>query len=148
MEELGKIEITLSDEKVNDELEKNKYSLHFLLQEQQRKVKKVKGMVETDIEIEKRREFEDEKQSGSDVETSKQTFHVKSLNVEWEGSSSFMHVFIETTNIVKLEKAKNNIKCQKIMFASASHEFRTPLNAIMNSYQFINDSFNIALQTF
>ena len=148
LEELGKIEITLSDEKVNDELEKNKYSLHFLLQEHELKVKKTKGMIETDIEIEKRREFEDEKQSGSDVETSKQTFHVKSLNVEWEGSSSFMHVFIETTNIVKLEKAKNNIKCQKIMFASASHEFRTPLNAIMNSYQFIDNSFNIAIQTF
>jgi len=119
-----------------------------LLQEQQRKVKKMRGMIETDIEIEKKKEFEDEKLSESDAETSKKTFHVKSLNVEWEGSSSFMHVFIETTNIVKLEKAKNNIKCQKIMFASASHEFRTPLNAIMNSYHFINDSFNIALQTF
>ena len=152
MEKLGKVEITLSDEKANNELEKNKYSLHFLLQEQQRKVKKMKGMIETDIEIEKKREFEDEKLSESDAETSKKNFeknfHVKSLNVEWEGSSSFMHVFIETTNIVKLEKAKNNIKCQKIMFASASHEFRTPLNAIMNSYQFIDNSFNTTIQTF
>jgi len=138
----------LSGEKANNELEKNKYSLHFLLQEQQRKVKKMKGMIETDIEIEKKREFEDDKVSGSDTDTTKQTFHVKSLNVEWEGSSSFMHVFIETTNIVKLEKAKNNIKCQKIMFASASHEFRTPLNAIMNSYQFIDNSFSIAIETF
>ena len=148
LEELGKVEITLSGEKANNELEKNKYSLHFLLQEQQRKVNKMKGMIETDIEIEKKREIEDEKLSGSDTDTTIQTFHVKSLNVEWEGSSSFMHVFIETTNIVNLEKAKNNIKCQKIMFASASHEFRTPLNAIMNSYQFIDNSFNIALETF
>jgi len=108
----------------------------------------MKGMIETDIEIEKKREIEDEKLSGSDTDTTIQTFHVESLNVEWEGSSSFMHVFIETTNIVNLEKAKNNIKCQKIMFASASHEFRTPLNAIMNSYQFIDNSFNIALETF
>ena len=27
------------------------------------------------------------------------------------------------------------------MFASASHEFRTPLNAIMNAYRFIGDTF-------
>lgn len=28
------------------------------------------------------------------------------------------------------------------MFASASHEFRTPLNAIINSFKFIHASFN------
>jgi len=50
-----------------------------------------------------------------------------------------MHVFIDTTDILKLEEAKNNIRCQKIMFASASHEFRTPLNAIVNSLSFIGD---------
>ena len=74
-------------------------------------------------------------------------FHVKSLQVDWEGFSSFLHVFIDTTNILKLEEAKNNIKYQKIMFASASHEFRTPLNAIMNSYTFIDGIFDKILQT-
>ena len=44
-----------------------------------------------------------------------------------------MHVLIDTTNIIKLEEANNSIKCQKIMFTSTSHEFRTPLNAIVNS---------------
>jgi signal transduction histidine kinase len=53
-----------------------------------------------------------------------------------------MHVFIDNTDIVKLEEANNNIRCQKIMFASVSHEFRTPLNAIMNSYKFIDQTFD------
>ena len=56
-----------------------------------------------------------------------------------------MHVFIDNTDIGKLIEAKNNIKCQKIMFASASHEFRTPLNAILNSYSFISDAFDTIL---
>ena len=68
------------------------------------------------------------------------------MRVNWEGKPSFMHVFIDTTDIVKLEEANNNIRCQKIMFASASHEFRTPLNAIMNSYRFIEDTFNTIVQ--
>jgi signal transduction histidine kinase len=66
-------------------------------------------------------------------------FNIKSIHVLWEGQPSFMHVFIDTTDILKLEEATNNIKCQKIMFASVSHEFRTPLNAISNSYSFIQD---------
>ena len=152
LEELQNVEITLSEKKVSEELKKNKSTLHSLLQEQQRKIRQSEGMVETDIEIETNKmedsKSEEDKDDTSDAEIPKQTFHVKSLKVEWEGSSSFMHVFIETTNIVNLERAKNNIKCQKIMFASASHEFRTPLNAIMNSYQFIDNSFSIAIETF
>ena len=69
-----------------------------------------------------------------------QSFNIKTLKVNWEGNkNSFMHVFIDTTDIMKLEEANNNIRCQKIMFASASHEFRTPLNAILNSFKFIED---------
>jgi signal transduction histidine kinase len=41
-----------------------------------------------------------------------------------------LHLFIDTTAISKLEKANATNKCQKIMFASMSHEFRTPLNSI------------------
>jgi signal transduction histidine kinase len=63
---------------------------------------------------------------------------VKTLKVNWEGNpDSYLHVFIDTTDIYKLEKANNNIRCQKIMFASSSHEFRTPLNAILNSFSLI-----------
>ena len=67
-------------------------------------------------------------------------FMLKSLKINWEGNNnSFMHVLIDTTNVIELEKAKSNIKWQKIMFASSSHEFRTPLNAILNSLKFIRD---------
>ena len=34
---------------------------------------------------------------------------LRSLEVSWEGQHSFMHVFIDTTDIVRLEEAKNNI---------------------------------------
>ena len=39
------------------------------------------------------------------------TFCVKTLKINWEGNSNaYMHVFIDQTSIVKLEKAKNNIR--------------------------------------
>ena len=68
-------------------------------------------------------------------------FNIKTLKISWEGTNNaFMHVFTDTTNISKLEEAKNNMRCQKIMFSSVSHEFRTPLNSISNSYYFIKSS--------
>jgi signal transduction histidine kinase len=79
---------------------------------------------------------------GSDDQSKDKFFTIKTMKVEWEGQKSYMDVFIDNTDIVRLEEANNSIKCQKIMFASASHEFRTPLNAIMNSYRFIEDHFN------
>ena len=51
-------------------------------------------------------------------------FHVKTLKVSWEGNvNAYLHVFVDTTDIRKLEEATNSIRCQKIMFASVSHEF-------------------------
>ena len=64
-------------------------------------------------------------------------YNIKTMAVEWEGKSWWMHVFIDTSAFIKLEEANNNIKCQKIMFASVSHEFRTPLNSIINSNEWI-----------
>ena len=38
-------------------------------------------------------------------------FDVKTLKINWEGEKeSYMHVFIDTTNVSKLEEAKNNIR--------------------------------------
>lgn len=48
-----------------------------------------------------------------------------------------MHIFVDTTNIKNLEEEKAKLKCQNIMLASVSHEFRTPLNAFDNSLQLI-----------
>jgi hypothetical protein len=61
-------------------------------------------------------------------------FSVKSMKVCWNGKPCFMHVFFTNEDILMLEEANNNIKLQKIMFASVSHEFRTPLNAIIHSF--------------
>ncbi|CAI2381894.1 unnamed protein product [Moneuplotes crassus] len=76
----------------------------------------------------------------------KRNFYIKSLNIEWKEVPSVMHVFIDTTDIIKLEQAKSKIRMQKIMFASTSHEFRTPLNAIIHSYKFIETGFKDMLQ--
>ena len=68
-------------------------------------------------------------------------FMIKTVKINWEDNpNSFMHVFVNITSVVQLEEAKNDIKCQKIMFTSASHEFRTPLNAILNSLDFVRDT--------
>ena len=66
---------------------------------------------------------------------------MKTLKIDWESNpNSFMHVLIDTTKIAQLEEAKNNMKCKQIMFASTSHEFRTPLNSILNTFDLIKDT--------
>jgi hypothetical protein len=67
--------------------------------------------------------------------------NIKSMKVLWNWQPSVMHVFIDTTSILKLEEANNNIKCQKIMFSSASHEFRTPLNSILNAWDIVKECY-------
>lgn len=80
----------------------------------------------------------------SDSAMKQKRFFLKTLRINWEGNDdAYMHVFIDTTQTVKLEEAHNNMKCQRIMFANASHEFRTPLNSIINSYEFIESSFKL-----
>ncbi|CAI2385084.1 unnamed protein product [Moneuplotes crassus] len=83
---------------------------------------------------------------GPDEDEDYNAYTVKCIKVEWGGRPCFMNVFINNTDIIKLEQATNSIKCQKIMFASASHEFRTPLNAIMNSYGFLKEKNNQVLE--
>jgi len=67
-----------------------------------------------------------------------QCFKVKSIKVNWEmNKDSYLHVFVNTTEVRRLEKARAVNKCQQLMFASISHEFRTPLNAFMNSLNIV-----------
>jgi two-component system, sensor histidine kinase len=60
------------------------------------------------------------------------------MKVTWEKNPvSFMHLLVDTTDVRVLEEEKAKVKCQNIMLASVSHEFRTPLNAFDNSLQLI-----------
>jgi K+-sensing histidine kinase KdpD len=77
-----------------------------------------------------------------------QVFTVRSIKVDWNGKTSYMHVFFVNNDILRLEEANNNIKLQKIMFASVSHEFRTPLNAIIHSYHLSSISFDNLMHIF
>lgn len=52
----------------------------------------------------------------------------------------FMHMFIDTTQISQLEEAKAQNKYQRQMLANVSHEFRTPLNAMVMSLALLKDS--------
>ena len=71
-----------------------------------------------------------------------QTFKVKTTKVIWNNNKeSFMHVFIDTTGIRKLEEVKIKSNLQQRLFASASHEFRTPLNAFSNALNLLCISF-------
>ena len=61
-------------------------------------------------------------------------FNIKSIRVSWDqNNDSFMHSFIDTSQVRKLEEVRATNKCQQTMFASVSHEFRTPINAFSNS---------------
>ena len=61
-------------------------------------------------------------------------------------NNSFLHVFVNVSSIKRLEKERATNKCLHIMFASISHEFRTPLNAFMNAVDLIQLNHNSALE--
>ena len=149
LDELNQVEVSFKASKPGRQSVSVTSGLRNFLINQENKVKFEKKMIEIDATV-----TQEIDSSGSSLNMSvsdkpfKRSYHVKSLKVDWEGFNSFLHVFIDTTNIIKLEEAKNNIKCQQIMFTSASHEFRTPLNAIVNSYQFIGDMFEDVVGVF
>jgi signal transduction histidine kinase len=51
-------------------------------------------------------------------------------------------MFVDTTLVKKLAQFKATSKCQRIMFASMSHEFRTPLNSINTALIFLDNWIN------
>lgn len=121
-----------------DTTQEVKTSLLQLLKENQNRLKGDNGVIEHNIKM---RCQPNCFSSLDEPKVDERIYKVKTMNVDWEGESSCMHVFIDNSDIVKLEEAKNNMKCQRIMFSTASHEFRTPLNAIINSFTFIDDTF-------
>ena len=69
-------------------------------------------------------------------------YNIKTLKVKWKNNQdSFIHVFINTTAVKKFEKEKARNECLQLMFSSVSHEFRTPINAFMNSIQFLESNY-------
>ena len=69
-------------------------------------------------------------------------YSIKTIKVAWmDNNNSFMHVFIDNTNVKRLSKEKAMNKCLHIMFSSISHEFRTPLNALMNATSILKSQF-------
>jgi signal transduction histidine kinase len=76
--------------------------------------------------------------SQESVELEPKFYTLTTVKVNWVASmNSYMHVFIDTTDIHKLEKAKVTNKCMHIMFSSISHELRTPINAFVNANEMI-----------
>ena len=79
-----------------------------------------------------------ERSQALEQNSSSRIYLVKTSKVSWDDNpNSFMHVFVEITDMLNLKQANKNIDDQKVMFASTSHEFRTPLNAILNSFDLI-----------
>ena len=92
------------------------------------------------IEIRKKLKYKEDVWEIDEIreESQKLYYSVKTIKVNWEDNQhSYLHVFIDTTQIKKLEEERAKGKVQQLMFASVSHELRTPLNAFVNSQQFI-----------
>ena len=97
----------------------------------------IKAMIEINRSSHNREEI-----FGKDDETFEESsnyFNVKSIKVMWENNKeSFMHAFINTTQIRKLEEERAKSKWHHLILASVSHEFRTPINAFVNALNLID----------
>ncbi|CAI2365961.1 unnamed protein product [Moneuplotes crassus] len=136
LEELNSIDVSFVEEDKQNHQDGPR-ELSAFLKAQQQQLDSKDSMTDNDVKIECNPHSLIEQADDTDS----RTCNVKTLMVEWEGAEAYMHVFVDITDVIKLEEAKNNIKCQKIMFTSASHEFRTPLNSITNSFDIVFGSF-------
>jgi hypothetical protein len=142
--ELDNIDVSFEQTISSGNIQSVTCDLNTYLEEVHKRLKDNEVFEQKKVTMKFKRQFDDtiHDTSGSDDQNKEDKyFNIKTMNVEWEGQKCYMDVFIDNTDILKLEEANNNIKCQKIMFASASHEFRTPLNAIMNSFRFVDDCY-------
>mmetsp|Transcript_22607 Transcript_22607/g.22452 ORF Transcript_22607/g.22452 Transcript_22607/m.22452 type:complete len:192 (-) Transcript_22607:883-1458(-) len=150
LKELQDLDVSFISEEDTIKSNNAKHDLEQFLKENSKKLSDTQNfMVEKDIKIACNL-LEAELSSKDDEASEYRICKVKTLMIEWEGVDAFMHVFEDNTEMIKLQEEKNammleeansNIKLQKIMFASASHEFRTPLNSIINSFDIVLNSF-------
>ncbi|TNV86884.1 hypothetical protein FGO68_gene8607 [Halteria grandinella] len=78
-----------------------------------------------------KRDQEQDSQEGKRVQVFTQTITMGSKNV-------VITTIRDMSSLLELEKQKNITKTQTLAFASAAHEFRNPLNAIVASLELLN----------
>jgi signal transduction histidine kinase len=129
-------EDNLEEIKENDDID-HSVNLSQFLTEQEVKVDIEKKEISSSIKLLPSDSFQNVSET-SDQVSDLNSYTVKTIKVNWEeNKNAYLHVFINTTSISKLEEEKAKNKCMQIMFSSVSHEFRTPLNAFTNSLALI-----------
>lgn len=126
--QLNRIVLSFNDDKHDDsELVKSRTTLETFLKHQEEQLVGMSILEKNNVTIKCKQKFPSYNSSldaDTNEDDSSRMFKIKTLKVNWEGNAnSYLHVFIDITDIQKLEEANNSIKCQKIMFASVSHEF-------------------------
>ena len=100
----------------------------------------VEAIQNKDIEISVPVEFKNKDRNNDSVKS--KFYIVKTMKVKWKDCiDSFIHVFVNTTTIKKFETEKARNEWLQLMFSCVSHEFRTPINAFMNSIQFLESNY-------
>ena len=134
--------------KVLDDLENAKSrSIEKFLETQNLKLKELKETQKSINAMVSLFEAKSEFVKTTENEEKVKYYNIKTMKVAWEkNSDSFMHIFIDTTNMKKLGEIRARNSCQQIMFASVSHEFRTPLNVFENSLNLIKIKLDVILE--
>ena len=130
-------EASRSNLEPEDDISFSTVSLSQLLDQQ------IEAVQHKDIEVSVPVEFKDKNN-----DSAKSKFYiVKTLKVKWiHNKDSFIHVFVNATTIKKFEKEKARNEWLQLMFSSVSHEFRTPINAFMNSIQFLESNYHLMVE--
>lgn len=144
-------EATLKNAVTVDILASDKMNLHdFLEEERQTSKQNLFGGSESDIMIHSNDPVSEEKEALEKFKekpiSSIMYYTVKTKKIDWSGLNltgnnnsnqidSFLHIFIDTTNIEKLKSEQTLRNYQRMMLSSVAHEFRNPLNAIKGNLE-------------
>ena len=149
IEQLKNIEVSIKNIKENSMQDQEfKTDLHSYFRIQQNAlIREGKTQIEqTGVTVSCCSNMDIAEELSTDQQVSQKIFNIKSIEIVWEDKPCLMHVFSDTTDLLKLEEANTNIRCQRIMFTSVSHELRTPLNGVINFYALIEQRFEAMLK--
>ena len=134
-----------SNNNSNKNIKKKKSSIFLLsdmLKEHITSINENNSEIKNSIEI----KFKDNNLNNSQILEHK-CFNLKTVQVKLNNSSwSYIHVFVNTTTVKRLEAEKTRNELLQIMFSSVSHEFRTPINAFSNSVLILELNYNNFIQ--